>query len=81
MQHSWIHWKKYRVEFGDFFQGRGTSQFAEVFFKIKNAISHLIFVISTNVFQVTTPLDVLIRTDYENKSGEKHDIINVTSHI
>ena len=33
----------------NFSQG-GTSQFAEVFFKIKNTISHLIFVISTNFF-------------------------------
>ena len=77
---------KLRVEIGNFSQG-GTSQFAEVFFKIKNTISHSIFVISTKFFRVSTPLDVLFRTHYKNmhirnfKSGEKHDVIIVTSDI
>ena len=58
-----------------------------VLFKIKNTISHSIFVISTNFFQVSTPLGVLFPTHYKNmhtknfKSGVKHDVISVTSHI
>ena len=37
------------LKFGDVSQW-GTPHFAEAFFKIKNAISHLIFVISTKDF-------------------------------
>ena len=51
---------KLRVGFEDFFQG-GSSQFAEVILKIENATSHLISVILTKFFQVSTPLDVPYR--------------------
>ena len=53
---------KLRLQFGDFSQGR-TPYFAELFLIFKNAIFHSIFVIWTNFFQVSTPLDVLFRTD------------------
>jgi len=52
---------KLRLQFGDFSQG-GTPYFAELFFIFKNAIFHLIFVMWTKCFQVSTPLDVLFRT-------------------
>ena len=47
---------------------RRTLQFAEVLFKIKNAISHSIFAISTKFFQVSTPLDVFFSTHYKKNT-------------
>jgi len=56
---------KLRLQFGDFSQA-GDPIFAELFFIFKNTIFHLIFVILTKFFQVSTPLDVLFRTHCKN---------------
>jgi len=53
--------QNYGSNLGIFLKG-GTPYFAELFFIFKNAIFHLIFVIWTKCFQVSTPLDVLFRT-------------------
>ena len=45
----------------EIFRKRGTPHFVEAFVKIKTAISHLLFNISTQCFQVSSTLDGLFQ--------------------